>query len=181
MIPAFRFLQLDRRGFPSSSLDQIQQNKVKDWLVDQRYSDPGEEAYVTRRDLGARRVEFSNSGNKAVKVKITSDPNTVVKWSSLTYPVHFKGDVGSPRGMDYVRPSGQDFPGTSFIIQPSQSVFIALNPYEGPMQYFHILDIDTDQSIGLPIEARHNAQIFVLRQGIQGWFFQTFQSTGFKA
>lgn len=180
-MPTFRFLQKEGRNLPRSESEPKVKNRVTDWLEIQKYSDPGEEAYVIRRDLNSRKIEVSNSGDRAVKVKITTDPTSVVKWSDSTFPVHFQGDRGKPRGMDYVNPPGDSFPGVSFTIKPGESRFLGINPYEGPLQYLHILDPATDQPIGIPIETRHNTQIYVLRRGIQGWFFQPFQSSGFSS
>lgn len=180
----FRFLPLDRTAYVrdlSGSQAQIQENVVKDWLLAQRYADPGEESYVARRDLSIRRIEVSNSGTRPILVKITTDANTVVAPSELTYPVHFQGDVGRPRGMDYVRSSGQDFPGTSLTVRPGTSFFIGVGPKGAPQQFAHILDPRTQIPIGQPIAIREDLQILVAREGNQGWFFQAMRSTGFKA
>jgi hypothetical protein len=152
-------------------------NVVVDWLKLQNFSDPGEEAYVQRRNLNTRKIELQHSGTKPVLIKITSDPKTVVSWSELSLP----WSPRFPRGMDYQTPNGKTFPGTKFILQPGTSRFLAINSYDGPIQYMHILDPISENSIGLPMETRHNAQIFVLREGIQGYFFQTFGSTGYEA
>ena len=170
-----------QRGPPLRPQESLQQNKVVDWLVNQRYADPGEEAYVERRDLGVRRVEVSNSGSESVMVKITTDSRTVLRPSELTFPVHYANDPRQPIGQNYVRPNGDQFPGVSFTLAPGEARFIGLNPYDGPMQYFHILDPDTGEAIGQQIEARHNACNYVLREGLQGWFFHAFGSTGFSA
>jgi len=177
----FRFLPLDKTAYVYPPQDQLRENRVVDWLTAQKYADPGEGAYVTRRDLGLKRVEVSNSGRTPILVKITTDPETVVRWSNLTIPTHFQGESGTPRGMSYVRPSGQDFPGTSFVINPGTSRFIGVNPPEGPLQMCHILDPSTQIPIGQPIAIRHNLNILVAREGIQGWFFQAMKSTGFHS
>lgn len=181
-----QFLPGPRQGRSTPSRvgckDQLlRENKTVDWLEAQRYSDPGEEAYVTRRDLGARRVQVDNAGSKPVMIKITTDPKTVVKWSELTYPTYFTDQTPIPRGMDYEKLNASEYPGTTFLIYPDESRFLGLNPYDGPIQFMHILDPHTGNPVGNPIELRHNAQNFVLREGIQGWFFQPFQSTGYRS
>lgn len=165
---------------------QGQQNNVTLWLQSQRYADVGEEAYVERRNLDLRKIEISNSGSYPVKVKITTDPNTVLKWPdqvtpATAFPVHFAKDKPRPRGMEYVIPDGDQFPGVSKIIPPGPSVYLGVNPVDGPPQYMHILDPDTEVAIGQPINIRRDVQIFVLREGIQGWFFQCFRSSGYKS
>lgn len=167
-------------NFPRGTRKLQMENKVVDWLLEQKYADPGEEAYVIRRDLGVRRIEISNSGSQAVMIKITTDPNTVLKNSETTYPTRYVEDIPIPLGQDYVLPSAEDFPGVTFLVYPGESRFIGVNPYDGPMQYMHPLDSVTGEPLGLPIELRHNAQIFVLREGAQGYFFQAMKSSGFS-
>lgn len=176
------FLPTAPSGFRSRKFqEQRMQNTVVDWLLDQKYADPGEEAYVIRRDLSVRRIEVSNGGRDPVLVKITTDSRTVLKNSELAYPTHFPEDIPVPRGQDYVIPSADQFPGASFVVYPGTSRFIGVNPIDGPLQYMHCLDPESGKPLGIPIELRHNAQIFVLREGNQGYFFQPFQSTGFSS
>lgn len=169
-------------GFKPGCSDQLtRENKVVDWLQDQKYADPGEEAYVTRRDLGARRIQVDNAGSKPVMIKITTDPSSVLKWSELTFPTHFPGDRPIPRGVDYVHPNATTYQGTTFLIYANESRFLGLNPYDGPLQYMCAFDPHSGNPVGNPIEIAHNAQIFVLREGIQGWFFSPFQTAGYRS
>jgi len=57
---------------------------------------------------------------------------------------------------------------------------VGVNLPDGPMQYIHVLDPKTRKPVGAPYALRHDANSFVLRDGVNKWWVQAFQATGFK-
>lgn len=57
---------------------------------------------------------------------------------------------------------------------------VAVNLPDGPQQYIHILDPVTKKVVGHPYVIRHDANSFVLRDGLNMWFIQAFKTYGYR-
>jgi hypothetical protein len=125
-------------------------NIVRDWEKLQGYTDVSDEIIQIRRDLNSRHVSIENSGQRPVSIAIASY---------------------------YDCPPT---PNINFTLQAGEVKNIGVNTMDGPIQYIHMLDPVTKKHVGSPYPLHHNIQSFVLRDGLNKWFVQGFQTAGFK-
>lgn len=126
-------------------------NKIRDWNKLQGMTDPSDEIIQIRRDLNHRYVSLENSSPNPVGIAIT------------TYYC------------------SKETPKLNFVIKGGEIKHLAINTIDGPMQFIHFINIDTGKSIGSPTSFRTDANQFVLRQGMSGWFVQAFYRAGFRS
>ncbi len=70
---------------------------------------------------------------------------------------------------------GSPIPGIQFVLQGGETRDLGINTVDGPIQYIYILDPRTSKLLGTPYPMRHDAQSFVLRDGIQKWYVHAFK------
>lgn len=71
-------------------------------------------------------------------------------------------------------------PNAQFTLKGGEIKNVGVNQPDGPMQYIHIIDPITKKIVGPPYALRHDANSFVLRDGINKWFCTPFQTYGFR-
>lgn len=126
-------------------------NIVRDYTKVQGYTHPTDSHIVPRRDLNVRYITIENSSPRPVGVAIT------------TYA------YGGP------------LPQLQFIMGPGQIKHLGINTHGGPMQYIHLLDPVTGEYVGNPTDIRTDANQFVLRDGLQNWYVQSFKRPVYAA
>lgn len=72
-------------------------------------------------------------------------------------------------------------PPKNFELSPGEIRHIGINTFGQRMQYIHILDIYTGKHIGQPFPFVTNANSFVLREGINMWWVDTFKRPSYCA
>lgn len=70
-------------------------------------------------------------------------------------------------------------PKIQFVLGCGQIKSVGINTIGGPMQFLWILDLK-GCPLGPPKDFRTDCNQFVLRQGLNKWFVQTFQNVGYK-
>jgi len=70
-------------------------------------------------------------------------------------------------------------PKLQFVLQPGDVKPLGINSHGSSLQFVHILDPITQKPVGSPFPIRSNAQQLVLRDGLNMWFVQAFQTPGF--
>lgn len=71
-------------------------------------------------------------------------------------------------------------PDPQFTLKGGEIKNVGVNLFDGPMQYIHILDPITKKPVGKPYALRHDANSFVLRDGVNMWLVQPFKTYGFR-
>jgi hypothetical protein len=71
-------------------------------------------------------------------------------------------------------------PNAQFTLKGGEIKNVGVNLFDGPMQYIHILDPITKKPVGHPYALRHDANSFVLRDGVNLWFIQSFKTYGYR-
>lgn len=125
-------------------------NITRDWNQSQGFSNPADETVMIRRDLDIRKVSVENSS-----------PDNPMGMAVTTY---YQGPL----------------PKIQAILQPGEVKYIGINTIGGPMQFLWMLDVQTKNPVGEPTPFRTDCNQFVLRQGLNKWFVQAFQTSGFK-
>lgn len=125
-------------------------NITRDWNMSQGFSNPADETVMIRRDLDIRRVSIENSSTEI--------------------------PVGCAITTYYEGPQ----PRIQFVLAPGEVKYIGINSIGSSMQYLWYMDIKTGASVGCPLAFRTDCNQFVLRQGLNKWFVQAFQTAGFK-
>lgn len=69
-------------------------------------------------------------------------------------------------------------PKIQFILGPGEIKHLGINSYGGPMQFIHLLNSDTGDVIGTPTSLNTRSNQFVIRDGLQKLFIQTFYRSG---
>lgn len=72
-------------------------------------------------------------------------------------------------------------PKLDFVLKGGQIINLAINTIDGPMQFIHFVDIKTGKPTGSPTSFRTDSNQFVLRQGMSGWFVQTYYRPVYRA
>lgn len=65
-----------------------------------------------------------------------------------------------------------ELPKLQFILGPGEIKHLGINTHGGPMQFIHMLDPETQLSVGTPTAINTRANSFVIRDGIQKMFIQ---------
>lgn len=125
-------------------------NIVRDWNMAQGFADPSDEISYIKRDIDIRRVTVENSGERAIAIGITAYP-----------------------------PSGP-VPKPNFILKGGEIKDLGINTIGGPMQYIWLLDPVNGKVVGNPAPFRTDCNQFVVRDGLNLFWVQAFQSSGFK-
>jgi hypothetical protein len=125
-------------------------NIVRDWDMAQGFGDPSDEIVYIRRDLDIRHISIENSGERLIAIAIT------------TYP------------------QGGPVPKPNFVLRGGGVKHVGVNTIGGPMQYIWMLDPVNGKCVGYPFPLRTDTNQFVLRDGLNLWWVQAFQSSGFK-
>lgn len=120
-------------------------NIVRDWNKAQGYTNPADAITVIPRDINIRYISLENSSPAPVAIAITI-------YGCLA-PV----------------------PKARFLIQGGEIKHLGVNTQGGPTQYIWMLDPKTGKVVGQTKPINTNANEFVLRQGINEWFVQTFR------
>lgn len=125
-------------------------NIARDWNKAQGFSNPADETVMIRRDIDLRKVSVENSS-----------PDSAVSCAVTPY---YEGPLPKPQ----------------FRLSPGEIMYIGINTIGGPMQYLWYLDCKSGRPLGTPAPFRTDSNQFVLRAGLNRWFVQAFQSSGFK-
>jgi hypothetical protein len=125
-------------------------NIARDWNMAQGFSNPADQTVMIRRDINLRKVSIENSS-----------PDQCVGCAITTY---YEGPLPTPQ----------------FILQPGEVKYIGINTIGGPMQFLFYMDVKSGKQMGTPCPFRTDCNQFVLRQGVNRWFVQTFQTAGFR-
>ena len=126
-------------------------NQVTDYDKLQGMTNPADQAYQIRRDIGARYITVENSSSlRPIKVAIT------------TY-------VYGPT------------PKTLFTLVAGEVKHLGINSQGSTPQYIWILGYETDEPVSQPTLIRSNSNQLVLRDGSAKWFVQFFYRATFGA
>jgi len=68
-----------------------------------------------------------------------------------------------------------------FTLAGGEIRHLAINTRGGPMQYMWILDLQTKKSVSNSYPFRTDGNQFVLRDGLNKWFVQTFKRASYSA
>lgn len=71
-------------------------------------------------------------------------------------------------------------PNPQFTLEGGEIINVGVNLPDGPLQFIHIIDPKSKKIIGAPYGLRHDANSFVLRDGINMWFVQAFKTYGYR-
>lgn len=74
-----------------------------------------------------------------------------------------------------------DTPKMNFVIKGGEIKNLGINTVDGPMQFIHFISPDTKKVVGSPTSFRTDANQFVLRQGMSGWFVQAFYRATYRS
>lgn len=72
-------------------------------------------------------------------------------------------------------------PHIKFTLVGGEIKHIGINTMGGPMQFIHIIDLESRKPVGSPYPFRTDANQFVLRHGINKWFVQPFKRGSYRA
>lgn len=132
--------------------NNIQYNGIYDWLKLQGMSSAQDSSIQIRRDINTRYVTLENSGDKTVGIAIT-----------LFY-------------------CSNQTPKIQFYIQGGEIKHLGINTIDGPMQFIHIFDPQTNKPIGSPTSFRTDSNCFVIRMGDIGkYWIQSFKRAVYSA
>lgn len=130
---------------------KIPLNQVRDYNLVQGTSHPSDLTNQIIRDYNIRYVSVENSSTTPVGVAISASG-----LSTQTPPINFSLAGGEIR-------------------------HLGINTIGGPMQFIHIIDLNTKRLVGDPYGFRTDANQFVLREGINKWFVQSFKRPSYAA
>jgi len=130
---------------------RVPANQVRDYNVAQGTSHPSDLTHQIIRDYNIRYVTVENSSTEPIGVAITGS-----QLMEQTPPVNFTLAGGEIR-------------------------HIGINTIGSPMQFIHIIDLETRRHVGDPYPFRTDANQFVLRDGINKWFVQAFKRPSYRA
>ena len=125
-------------------------NIVRDWNMAQGFGDSSDEIAYIKRDLDLRHVTVENSGERLIGVGIT------------TYP------------------QGGPIPKPNFILRGGEIKDVGINTIGGPMQYIWLLDPINGKPVGNTYPFRTDSNQYVIRDGVNMFWVQAFQSSGYK-
>lgn len=74
-----------------------------------------------------------------------------------------------------------DVPAIRFIAYPGESRHLGINSHDDPPQFLWPLDPHTGLQVGPPQIFARDANDFVLRDGLNGWFVQRFVRPSYRA
>jgi hypothetical protein len=126
-------------------------NNIADWTRLQGYTHPTDAHIVPRRDLNFRYVTVENSSFRPIGIGIA------------TYAC------------------GGSTPQMVSVLQPGEIKHLGINTVGGPMQFLYLLDPVTQKEVGHPSDFRTDANEFVLRDGLQNWYVQSFKRPTYRA
>ena len=72
-------------------------------------------------------------------------------------------------------------PKIQFVMGGGEIKNIGINPYGGPMQFLHLLDLETHRPVGTPYAFRTDSNWFVLRDGLNKYYIHSFKTGAFSA
>ena len=125
---------------------------VRDWNVAQGISHPTDLSYQIPRDINIRRVSIENSS-----------PYTAV---GIAIMDSFELVPNLP---------------LNFILRPGEIRHIGINTIGEPIQYIHIMDINTKKHLGEASPLQTITNQFVLREGINKWFVSRYHQPNYSA
>lgn len=151
-----RFLLLEGMYRISDTTGRLVENEpklniVKDYNMLQGFSDVSENAYTIQRDINTRCISVENSS-----------PMSKV-------------------GIAIVNVLTHDLPPVMKVIEPRDTLYLAINPPECTPQYLWILHPVTGKQLGTPIILETNSNQFVLREGLNNWFVQRYKRAVFRS
>jgi len=127
-------------------------NQVRDYNMAQGVSHPSDLSYQIIRDINIRYITIENSSQiYPVGIAITDSP----------YEFHV--------------------PPINFSLAPGEIRHLGINTIGGPMQYIHILNLETGKHLGPSYPTETNSNQFVLREGINQWFVHPFHRSTYRA
>ena len=102
------------------------------------------------RDYGVRYVTVENSSTEPIGVAISAS--------------------GLPERV----------PPINFSLAGGEIRHLGINSFGGPMQFIHIIDLQTKRRVADPYAFRTDANQFVLRDGINKWFVHSFKRPSYS-
>lgn len=72
-------------------------------------------------------------------------------------------------------------PHPNFVLGGGEIKHVAINSIGEAMQFIHLMNIENGQRVGRPAPFRTDANSFVLRDGLNLWFVDTFRFPSFRA
>lgn len=72
-------------------------------------------------------------------------------------------------------------PELQYVLKPGEDLALAINSYGEQMQFMHLLDPKTKEYVGHPSPFRSKSNMFVLRDGLNQWWVDTFHLAGISA
>lgn len=127
-------------------------NVTRDYNIAQGVSHPSDLSNHILRDINIRYVTVENSS-----------------------PENFVGIAVTDA--HYMTP----IPPIKFSLAPGEIKHLGINTIGEPMQYIHMLNLRTGLYLGDPQPFRTDANQFVLRDGINKWFVDTFHRPSYNA
>lgn len=126
-------------------------NVVYDYNKLQGYTHPSDSSIQIPRNIDARYISVENSSTDEVGVAITT--GGCCDWF---------------------------IPKLQFRMLGGENKFLGVNTHGGPLQYIHLLDPQTGKPVSKSCPVSSDANQYVLRKGINGWFTQRYKSNGYK-
>lgn len=71
-------------------------------------------------------------------------------------------------------------PEIQFTVVPGEVKHLGVNPHGGPSQFIRLLDLTTKRPVSDPKSIQSNSNQFVLRDGINKWWVDTFYRASYR-
>jgi len=126
-------------------------NTITEWNKLQGYTNATDESFQIRRNINQRHVTIENSSPRPIGVAITTFC------------------------------CGEETPKLQFVLEGGQIKHLGINSPGEDTQYIYLLDPITQKKVGLQTALRTDANSFVLRDGLQGWFVHFFKHAPYRA
>lgn len=139
------------QGTDQPPVPTILHNSIVDWNKLQGLTNATDEYLQIRRSINSRHITIENSGLRPVGIAIT------------TYCC-----AGS-------------LPQMMTVLRPGEIKHLGINQPGDDQQYLYLLDPITRQQVGTQTALRTDANSFVLRDGLQGWFVHFFKHPSYRA
>ena len=97
-----------------------------------------------------------------------------------TRRVSIENSSQRPVGVAITTYYGDPLPKIGFILEGGEIKAVGINSIGSPMQFINLLDPVTGLRVGSPTSFRTDCNTFVLRDGINAWFSQGYQTTAFR-
>ena len=138
-------------GYSYTQLYHMNMNKRKNYPKLEAVVNPADLSYQIKRDINVRYITVENSSTK----------NPIGVYLGLS-----EQTVANPK--------------IDFILQPGQIMHLGVNPMNTVDQFIHLVNPETWKECGPSMVLRHNANQFVLRDGVNMWYVAPFYRAGFR-